>query len=168
MLLSYGGWRRGTAVDQLPDLLAPMGIHTFRATSGEQSAQLIRSHIIHIAVVDFDIPLAEGQSAAPTPSPDAAPAGPRILQLLRRLPGPPPTVVIRPMQASHRESSRSLTEALREGAFAVIDQPLSLESMLEVMRRILRRHYANCWPCRDQSASTDSHPNRPANPPPFG
>jgi hypothetical protein len=35
---------------------------------------------------------------------------------------------------------------LREGAFAVLDQPVNLESMLEVLRRIVRRHYSDAWP----------------------
>ena len=73
-------------------------------------------------------------------------AGPRILQLLRRLEQPPPTVVIRPRQPVARDSARGLAAALREGAFAVLDRPIHLEMMLEVMRRILRRHYADVWP----------------------
>ena len=74
------------------------------------------------------------------------PGGPRILQMLRRLTQPPPTVVVRPPQPTSRESVRSLSAALREGAFAVIDRPIELETLLEVMRRILRRHYADLWP----------------------
>jgi len=45
-----------------------------------------------------------------------------------------------------RESARSLSAALREGAFAVLDRPIDLEMILEVMRRILRKHYADVWP----------------------
>jgi DNA-binding response OmpR family regulator len=131
---------RGTdpAVEQLPRLLAPMGIHSLRATSGEGAADLISHHPIHIAVVDLTIPL--------VPFAPARAGGDRILQLLRRLEEPPPTVVIRPRQAVARESTRSLVAALREGAFAVLDRPIDLEMILEVMRRILRRHYADEWP----------------------
>ena len=35
---------------------------------------------------------------------------------------------------------------IQQGAFAVLDRPIEIESMLEVMRRILRRHYADVWP----------------------
>ena len=40
----------------------------------------------------------------------------------------------------------TLHEALREGAFAVLDMPLRMETMLETMRRVLCRHYADNWP----------------------
>ncbi len=113
-----------------------------KASSGRAATEIIRNHPVHIAVVDLTIPLEE-QAPDPTSS---EPAGLRILQLLRRLDQPPPTVVVRPTTASRRESDRTLASALREGAFAVLDQPVHLESMLEVMRRILRRHYANNWP----------------------
>ena len=138
LLLSCGQAPTDPAVDQLPRLLAPMGIHSLRATSGKGAADVISHHPIHIAVVDVTIPLA--------PTSPARAGGDRILQLLRRLQEPPPTVVIRPRQAVARESARSLSAALREGAFAVLDRPIDLEMILEVMRRILRKHYADVWP----------------------
>ncbi len=137
LLLSYGRGEQGVMA-QLPRLLAPMGIFSIRVTSGEGAARVISKHLIHIAVVDLTIPL--------VPEGRARPGGPRILQLLRRLDQPPPTVVIRPRQAVARDSARGLTAALREGAFAVVDEPIHLETMLEVMRRILRKHYADVWP----------------------
>ncbi len=115
-----------------------MGIHSVRVTSGEDATEAIRTYTIHIAVVDLAIPLLRTE-------PSKA-AGPRILQLLRRLDQPPPTVVVRPPQPTARDSSRGLSDALREGAFAVLDRPIDLETILEVMRRILRRHYADVWP----------------------
>ena len=138
-MLSYGGWREGTVVDQLPCLLEPMGISTVRVESGEEAADVIRHRPIHIALVDLEIPLHRGDEPSEA-------GGARTLQLLRRLDQPPPTVVVRPPQAAERERVRGLVEALREGAFAVLDRPLHLETTLEVMRRILRRHYADVWP----------------------
>ena len=139
LLLSYGGWRQGSVVDQLPRLLEPLGIRSIRVHCGREAAEAIQHEHIHIAMVDLDIPLDRGQS-------QTAPAGSRVLQLLRRLDHPPPTVVVRPPQVGPRDSARSLSEALREGAFAVLDRPLELETTLEVMRRVLRRHYADNWP----------------------
>ncbi len=138
LLLSCGGWREGSAVDQLPRLLEPLGIQSLRAASGEEAASVIRTVQVHIAVVDFAIPLRSTATMAEA-------GGARILQLLRRLDQPPPTVVVRPPQPA-RASARGLSDALREGAFAVLDQPINLETMLEVMRRILRRYYADVWP----------------------
>ncbi len=139
-MLSYSGWNKdANPVGQLPQLLAPMGIESYVVTSGDEAADLIREIPIHIAVVDLGIPLQRQQHAGPA-------GGPRILQLLRRLDQPPPTVVIRPPQPSQRESQRTLREALREGAFAVLDMPLRIETMLETMRRVLCKHYADNWP----------------------
>lgn len=139
LLLSYGGWRDAATIDHLARLLEPMGICSVRVGSGEEAADAIRSLAVHIAIVDLAIPLHRE-------APGSAEGGPRILQLLRRLKQPPPTVVVRPPQPTARESARGLSDALREGAFAVLDRPLQLETMLETMRRILRRHYANVWP----------------------
>ncbi len=125
-------------MEQLPRLLIPMGIHCIKAETGEEAARTIDQLPVHIAVVDLSIPLMRSETSGA--------AGSRILQMLRRLHKPPPTVVVRPPQATARESARSLSAALREGAFAVLDRPVKLESMLEVMRRILCRHYADHWP----------------------
>ena len=149
LLLSYSGWREQSCVDQLPRLLSPMGIQSIRVDSGEEAEQVIRTYRVHIAVVDLAIPLLK---AAPEDNPPATPpipstrGGARMLQLLRRLDEQPPVVVIRPADPSLRENTRSLGQSLREGVFAVLDQPVAIEDMLEVMRRILRRHYADVWP----------------------
>ena len=45
LLLSYGGWRQTTAIAQLPQLLAPMGIHSIHVESGEEAAQIGRAHV---------------------------------------------------------------------------------------------------------------------------
>lgn len=144
LLLSCAGWRHHDPLDQLPPLLTPLGIHSIKASSGEEAAEVIRKYTVHIAVVDLSIPMQRVGCAKDACG--AAEAGPRVLQLLRRLESPPPTVVVRPPQPVVRDSSRTLAQALRDGAFAVLDQPVKLEAMLEVLRRILRRHYADGWP----------------------
>ena len=143
LLLSYGGWRQGTVVDQLPHLLHPMGIRSIRVSTGEEAAEVIDQIRIHIAVVDLEIPLTRSDLLRFTGS---TAGGARTLRLLRRLAQPPPTVVVRPPQPEKRKDVRDLLTALREGAFAVLDRPLELETTLEVMRRILRRYYADVWP----------------------
>ncbi len=138
LLLSYGRGHDQSVMEQLPRLLAPMGIRSIRVASGRDAAEAVETLAIHIAVVDLTVPLEE--------RPGAREAGSRILQLLRRMAQPPPTVVVRPPQPVARQSARGLVEALRQGAFTVLDRPLHLETLLEVMRRILRRHYAGRWP----------------------
>lgn len=142
LLLTYGGWRDMPAVLQLPRLLTPMGIRAMQAESGDEAARIIDREPVHIAVVDLEIPLIHRSGQAPRPRT----GGPRLLQLLKRLETPPPTIVVKPRQGSAREHARSLSQSLREGAFAVLDRPLELESLLEVLRRVLRRHYRDGWP----------------------
>ncbi len=118
-----------------------MGIRSLMAGCGREASELIRQNPIHIAVVDLGLPLEQSR-------PESAGAGCRLLEVLRRLDSPPPTVVVKRPQSS-REEQRELAAALRAGAFAVIDRPHEsgdLELLLEVLRRVLARHYAGAWP----------------------
>ena len=139
LLLSYGGWRTESWANRLPQLLEPMGIHAWMADSGTEANYLLRSQTVHLAVVDLALPLDAPDSA------DTTEGGVRLLQLLSRLECPPPTIVVRRPRES-RADARLLNQALKQGAFAVVDRPVQLELMLEVFRRVLSRHYANRWP----------------------
>lgn len=137
LLLSYGGWRDDTFADLLPRLLEPQGIRCLRARNLTESDQVVRQVRVHIAVVDIGLPIGEGAGE---------PAGSRVLQILRRMDAPPPTVVVRPPQPSVRDQGRSLRDALHEGAFAVLERSCSLETFLDTLRRVVQRHYAGHWP----------------------
>jgi len=116
-----------------------MGVHCLEARTGSEAEDVLRRERIHVAVVDVSVPMTDGVLGAEA-------SGSRILQILRRLDQPPPTVVVRPAQPSQREATRSLQALLAEGAFAVLDRPFPVESLLETLRRILQRHYAGTWP----------------------
>ncbi len=149
LLLTYGGWRENAFADQLPILLERFGIRCFRAESGDEASEVIRRTPMHIAVIDLSIPMhSVGRRywTATAPVVHSEPAGGRVLQLLKRLEQPPPTIVVRPRQADPAESTRSLADALRDGAFAVLDDPVPIESMLQVLERVVRRHYRDHWP----------------------
>lgn len=143
LLLSYAGWRHESWADRLPRLLEPMGIQSLRAGTGAEASSVIARYPIHMAVVDLGLPLDQADDPAQCPE-----AGPKLLELLRRLDQPPPTVVVKRAR-SHREDCREINAALRAGAFAVIDRPdnqTDLERLLEVLRRCLKRHYQGRWP----------------------
>lgn len=153
LLLSYACWRDESWADQLPRLLEPMGVKAHRVTSGTEAASVLHDTPVHIAMVDLSLPLNAAPCSIKT-SPRPAPSlddsldqegGERLLQLLARLSAPPPTVVVH-RRKSHRETTRQVASALRAGAFAAIERPVHMETVLEVMRRILRRYYANRWP----------------------
>lgn len=158
LLLSASGplaWRDESWAECLPRLLEPMGVRTYRVHSGHEAARLIESTRVHIALVDLGLPLGRagagatgtagagggvGVGAGMTPE-----GGARLLELLARLSSPPPTVVLKPERTA-REDARTLCSALGAGAFAVLERPVQLEAVLDVMRRVLRRFYADRWP----------------------
>jgi CheY-like chemotaxis protein len=139
LLLTCGSWRKDSPVFQLPQLLGKFGIRSLTAQSGEEAVQMIEKSDIHIAIVDLSIPLS-------IDSVDKRPGGERVLQLLRRLNPQPPTIVMRPRQSTARENARSLARSLHEGAFTVVDRPAVLETLLDALQRVLRRHYSDRWP----------------------
>ncbi len=143
LLLTYGGWREHAFADQLPIILNRIGIQCYRAESGDEASDVIRTARVHIAVIDLSIPMHPTRAQ---PGTRAVPAGPRVLQLLKRLDQPPPTIVVRPRQVDPAESTRMLADALRDGAFTVLDDPVPIEYMLQVLERVVRRHYSDHWP----------------------
>lgn len=147
LLISYAGWQSESWVDALPRLLEPMGVVSLRAGTGREASEVIRRNPIHIAIVDLGLPL-ESKAAGSVAASDAEEGGPRLLEILRRQPQPPPTVVVKSSR-THRDDCREISAALRAGAFAVVDRPrdvMDLEVMLEVMRRCLGRFYQGRWP----------------------
>jgi len=146
LLLSYTGWREQNWANQLPRLLQPMGVRAIRVETGRQATEVIGSQAVHIAVVDLGLPLDDAPSEGASGPHGVNQGGLQLLQLLRRLADPPPTVVIRQPSTTSRAKLRIMHQVLRDGAFAVLDTPVELELLLEVMRRILKRHYADVWP----------------------
>ncbi len=144
LLLTYGGWREHAFADQLPVLLDRFGIQCLRAKTGDEVSDVVRRAAVHIAVIDLSIPMHErrGMEGAPR----TVQAGPRVLQLLRRLESPPPMIIVRPRQVDPAESNRILAEALRDGAFTVLDDPVPVETMLQALERCVRRYYRDHWP----------------------
>ncbi len=143
MMLSYGGWKDESWADRLPRLLAPLGVRTYRVSSGAEATRLLQSEDpIHLAIVDLMLPIQPSEGGRATTEGEG---GPRLLQLLARLESPPPTIVVQRAGVS-REAAQQLVKALAFGAFACVDRPVDLEVMLEVFRRALRRHYQDRWP----------------------
>jgi len=152
LLLSYAGWHPDPWVERLPRLLEPMGILSHRAGSGKEAQDVIKSIQIHIAVVDLGLPLdltpAGITSSDQASAPELEEGGARLLELLHRMSTPPPTVVVKRAR-SQRDDHRDMAQALRMGAFAVVDRPHDahdLNVLLEVLRRCLGRFYDGRWP----------------------
>lgn len=140
---------------QLGQLLRPQGVHAFVVQSGEQAMELVESTPIHAAVIDSATPRSgkAGQVSASQSS------GLWLLELLHRLPNRPPVVLVRGPSSENVQARRMLSEALRLGAFTVLDKPVDLEQLLAVFHRLLQRQYRGCWPDHAQSQT----PNPPAS-----
>ena len=146
VLITDGGERWAV---QLPRLLEPQGVRSIRVGSLPEATEAIEHERIHVAVVDLALPsgpVAEpSQPAVPRP----VPGGLKLLQLMRRLEPTPPAVIVRGRLFDPRYDDRHLAEALKLDVFSVLDQPVRIEQMLEVLRRILERYYGGMWPRRN-------------------
>lgn len=156
---------------QLPRLLEPQGVQARVARTGREAIDLADRHTFHAAVVDLLTPADEHRSSGPSGGHNV-PGGLWLLELLRRHPARPPVVLVSNPNYSRRQTQRYLNEALRLGAFSVINRPVELEALLESIRRLIDRRYKGAWPLRlDATLSAESHPdagNQSAqtNPPP--
>ncbi|MCC5829389.1 MAG: hypothetical protein JJU36_08075 [Phycisphaeraceae bacterium] len=128
--------------NQLAQLLQPQGVHTYVARTGRQVAELVRQTPIHAAVLDMNLPLGEDSG-------DWSSGGMWALELIRRLPDRPPVVLLRSPAAMRRQAERILADALRLGAFSVLDKPVGVEDVLAVFRRLVDRQYRGRWPSED-------------------
>lgn len=132
---------------QLPRLLQPQGVVAFLARTGEEAIAVVERHEIHAAVLDLGTPRSSTRSAGSVGGgngDDAA--GLWLLELFRRLPSQPPVVVINSPVINQRQVDRLLSDALRLGAFSVLNKPVRLEQLLEVFQRLIERRYQGAWP----------------------
>ena len=145
---SAGHWTR-----QLPMLLQPQGVNAYLARSGREAVDMVNDLEIHAALIDLATP----QEAPGNPSLDSRTSGSKsggggeaqglwVLEVIRRLPNRPPVVVINSRAIAPRQAQRFLNDALRLGAFSVINRPSDIEDMLAVIRRLIDRQYEGAWP----------------------
>jgi len=131
--------------EQLPRLLQPQGVAAYVATSASEAIEMVEQLEIHAAVIDLGTPLGERRVATGTAKADGE-AGMWLLELMRRMPSRPPVVVINSPVISQNQVNRLLSEALRLGAFSVLQKPVTMEQLLTVFQRLMEREYRGAWP----------------------
>ncbi len=144
----HGHWSR-----QIPRLLEPQGVKSYVVRSGEEAVSVAETTPIHAAVIDLGTPrrLAEqSTSSAPSTRPNPAPSSDQpggiwLLDLFSRLKNNPPVVVVRSRTMGRQQVARLLNDALRRGAFTVMESP-DLEQLLRVFQALLERVYQGIWP----------------------
>lgn len=129
---------------QLARLLHPQGVFTQVVRTGREAAETMSRLPIHAAVVDLNTPMGDSGD-------ESRSGGMWVLELIRRMSDRPPVVVLRPAAFAQRQAERTLADALRLGAFSVLNKPVGLEDVLVVFRRLVDRQYRGQWPQLDGS-----------------
>jgi CheY-like chemotaxis protein len=162
--------------ETLSQMLLPLGVQTFEATSGPQAVKLIEERPIHLAVVDTRLPDIGGMNVL------------KLIQKIRDraqkpdfLSGPDPqkTQIRFQMQVEEKDNAgnvqrrievkfdgqaermpvypvvflltpqptdKVMQEALKFNAFSVLAEPVDVNLMLEMMARAMKRFHQNHWP----------------------
>ena len=136
---SEGHW-----ISQLPRLLEPQGVAAYVADTGREAIDLAQRMEIHAAVIDMGTPIESTDGV--TFGVRRLGGGMWLLELLRRLPYRPSVVMLRKPAFSQRQAQRILNEALKLGAFSVMNKPVDVEQLLAVLSRLIDRRYRGTWP----------------------
>jgi CheY-like chemotaxis protein len=124
-----------------------MGVTSYVVRSGQEAFDLAEKTTIHAAVVDLATPRSLTDADAPPQTPASSmPGGLWILELFQRLQNSPPVVLVRSRAIVERDINRLMRDALRLGAFTVLENPVQLENLLAVFQRLLNREYQGFWP----------------------
>lgn len=140
-------------------LMEPQGVRAIVAHSGREALEISAEIPIHAAVVDLTTPRESARSAD---TGSTAPGGLWLLEVLNRRRQRPPVVMLNGRTYSAREAQRILNQALRLGAFSVLNRPVDLERLLHVIRRLIEREYQGTWP----GSVTPPQTHEAENPPP--
>ena len=143
---------------QLPRLMAPLGVRAHVARSAPEALELHARLTFHAAIVDLATPAgAAGRDQL---------GGLWLLNVLKRGDTVPPVVVVN-TRATRRQAVKHLNEALRLGAFSVVNPPVRIEQLLAAFQRVIERRYAGQWPAAaDPPAGSPPPPPLPPTPAP--
>jgi DNA-binding NtrC family response regulator len=147
--------------------MQPMGVHAHIASTAKDALSAAREVRFHAAVVDLATPV-----GSPT---ETQCGGLWLLKVLRRSEHRTPIVVVN-SHATQRQAVRLLNDALRLGAFSVVNRPVRIDALLGVIAKLLDRNYQGQWPSsptmsQSQTQAGDearripeSHPQKPRPP----
>lgn len=126
-------------------LLEPHGFSPLVAESGNEALELAEQHPLHAALVDLATPRDAGvRHTGGTNSVESG--GLWLLEVLHRRKDAPPIVVVNNQPLDTTAFQRYVTQALQLGAFSVVNFPIKIEALLNVIRRLIDRRYHGQWP----------------------
>ena len=132
---------------QLPQLLQPQGVQAYVARTAEEAVALTTEYSIHAALIDLSTPRASSVESGVDPAYSGG--GLWLLEMMRRSDTPPPIVVVNSTIQTPNQAQRFLTRALQLGAFSVVNRPVELEALLDIIYRLIQRQYRGQWPNHD-------------------
>ncbi len=135
--------------ETLREIVAPEGYHTLMAHTGEEAVDLIRSHDVHLALMDMHLPRLSGLDA---------------LALARQFRAAVPAILM-----TGDCDDNLLRRALSEHTFCVLTKPVSRHRVIYVVHKALEKYY-NTSTGRVCSADHDSFDrgDGPVDPRSFG
>lgn len=143
---------------QFPRLMKPLGVEAHLAATGRQALELSERITFHAAFIDLATPkdaASRGQASG-----SSANGGLWLLEVLQRQAQHPPVVVVN-SRATRQQAVRLLNDALRLGAFSVVNRPEDLHPLLAVIQRLLNRHHQGQWPTPPAPGTTGQSQDRP-------
>jgi CheY-like chemotaxis protein len=109
------------ARETLRDIVAPQGFHTLMAESGEEAIDLVRTHEVHLALMDMHLPRLSGLET---------------IAIVRQIRGGIPTILI-----TGDNDENLIRRALSEHAYCVLAKPVSKHVVIYVVNKALSKFY---------------------------
>lgn len=109
------------ARETLREIVAPQGFHTLMAESGEEAIDLVRSHEVHLALMDMHLPKLSGLET---------------IAIVRQIRGLMPAILI-----TGDNDENLMRRALSEHAYCVLAKPVSKHVVIYVVNKALAKFY---------------------------
>jgi CheY-like chemotaxis protein len=109
------------ARETLREIVAPQGFHTLMAESGEEAIDLVRTHEVHLALMDMHLPRLSGLET---------------IAIVRQIRGVLPAILI-----TGDNDENLIRRALSEHAYCVLAKPVSKHVVIYVVNKALAKFY---------------------------
>ncbi len=109
------------ARETLREIVAPQGFHTLMAESGEEAIDLVRTHEVHLALMDMHLPRLSGLET---------------IAIVRQIRGIIPAILI-----TGDNDENLIRRALSEHAYCVLAKPVSKHVVIYVVNKALAKFY---------------------------
>jgi len=109
------------ARETLREIVAHQGFHTLMAESGEEAIDLVRTHEVHLALMDMHLPRLSGLET---------------IAIVRQIRGIIPAILI-----TGDNDENLIRRALSEHAYCVLAKPVSKHVVIYVVNKALAKFY---------------------------